>query len=296
VFQAVVEKELAQELFTDLVNQCRESGIINGEHIAIDSTAIGAYEKKQPKSRSQHTGNANWGAKYDTFGNKLTWFGYKVHLAVDTASELPVALDVTPANVYDGEMAMPLMKEIHERNWRFKFVMMDAGYDQAKNYAAAREYGAQAIIALNKRGEKEPPAGIASDGTPRCSMGYDMVYWGADGDRLKFRCPHAVGKVDCPLGIAACSDSNYGMVVKKSITEDVRRYSNPHRNTRGWRELYNERTSVERCNSRLKKSLTMDDMHLRGIRKVTAYAYLNAIVLLASAVAASVANSIAKSA
>lgn len=244
VFQAVVEKELAQELFTDLVNQCRESGIINGEHIAIDSTAIGAYEKKQPKSRSQHTGDANWGAKYDTFGNKLTWFGYKVHLAVDTASELPVVLDVTPANVYDGEMAVPLMKKIHEHGWRFKFVMMDAGYDQVKNYEAARSYGAQAIIAMNKRGEKEPPAGMASDGTPRCSMGYDMVYWGADSDRLKFRCPHAVGKIDCPLGIATCSDSNYGMVVKK-IAEDVRRYSNPHRNTRGWKELYNERTSVE---------------------------------------------------
>lgn len=296
VFQAVVEKELAQELFTDLVNQCRESGIIDGEHIAIDSTAIGAYEKKQPKSRSQHTGNANWGGKYDTFGNKLTWFGYKVHLAVDTASELPVALDVTPANVYDGEMAVPLMKEIVQHGWRFKFVMMDAGYDQVKNYEATRSYGAQAIVAMNKRGEKEPPAGMASEGTPRCSMGYDMVYWGADSDRLKFRCPHAVGKVDCPLGIAACSDSNYGMVVKKSIAEDARRYSNPHRNTRGWKQLYNERTSVERCNSRLKEHLTMNDMHLGGIRKVTAYAYINAIVLLASAVAANVARSMGKSA
>jgi transposase len=68
VFQAVVEKELAQILFTDLVNQCRESGIINGEHVAIDSTAIGAYEKKQPKSRSQHTGNANWGGNF-----RLPW-------------------------------------------------------------------------------------------------------------------------------------------------------------------------------------------------------------------------------
>jgi IS5 family transposase len=296
VFSAVVEKGLVKDLFTDLVSQCRESGIINTEHLAIDSTAIGAYEKKQPKSRSQHTGNANWGAKYDTFGNKLTWFGYKVHLAVDTASELPVALDVTPANVYDGEMAIPLMKDIYERNWRFKFVVMDAGYDQVKNYEAARGYGAQAIIALNKRGEKEPPAGIASDGTPRCSMGYDMVYWGADGERLKFRCPHAVGKVDCPLGIAACSDSNYGMVVKKSIGEDVRRYSNPHRNTRGWRELYNERTSVERCHSRLKEHLTMSDVHVRGIRKVTAYVYINAIVLLASALAASAASCAEKSA
>ncbi len=171
--------------------------------------------------------------------------------------------------------------------WKFKFVMMDAGYDQVKNYEAARSYGAQAIIALNRRGEKEPPAGMSSNGTPRCSMGYDMVYWGADGDQLKFRCPHVLGKVDCPLGAAACSGSNYGMVVKQNITDDVRRFSNPHRNTRGWTKLYNERTAVERCNSRLKENLTANDIHVSGIHKVTTHVYLNAIVLLASALAMS---------
>ncbi len=112
-----------------------------------------------------------------------------------------------------------------------------------------------------------------------------MVYWGADGDRLKFRCPHVLGKVDCPLGTTACSDSNYGMVLKRNITEDVRRYSNPHRNTRRWTELYNERTAVERCNSRLKVHLTANDAHVSGIEKVTTHVYLNTIVLLASALA-----------
>ncbi len=84
------------------------------------------------------------------------------------------------------------------------------------------------------------------------------------------------------------------MVVKKNIAEDVRRYSNPHRNTRGWKELYNERTTVERCNSRLKKNLTANDAHVRGIDKVTTHVYLNAIVLLASALAAKKAISVQK--
>ena len=73
------------------------------------------------------------------------------------------------------------------------------------------------------------------------------------------------------------------MVIKKTITEDVRRYANPHRDTRRWKELYNERTSVERCNSRLKEYLVTNDLHVRGIQKVTTVAYLNVIVLLASA-------------
>lgn len=45
-------------------------------------------------------------------------------------------------------------------------------------------------------------------------MGYEMTYWGADPSHLKFRYPHATGKVDCSLGMAACSSSNYGMVAK----------------------------------------------------------------------------------
>ena len=44
---------------------------------------------------------------------------------MDTASELPVPLEVTPANVYEGEMAIPLVKDVVENyNWKIKFVMM----------------------------------------------------------------------------------------------------------------------------------------------------------------------------
>lgn len=159
VFSAVVALGLAEKLFVDLVSQCKEANIISGQHLAVDSAAIKSYEKKQPKSKSQETGNANWGAKYDTFGNKLAWFGYKFHLAVDTVSELPVAL------------------------------------------------------------------------------------------------------------------------------EDIRRYCAPHRGTQYWKLLYNERTAVERCNSRLKTNLTANDVHVRGIQKVKTHVFINAIVLLVSALA-----------
>ena len=57
--------------------------------------------------------------------------------------------------MYDGEMAISLMKDVVENyNWKIKFVMMDAGYDQVKNYEATRSYGAQAIIAMNRRVKK----------------------------------------------------------------------------------------------------------------------------------------------
>jgi transposase, IS5 family len=282
VFAELTKKNLAKQLFEDLVNRCQQAGIIDGSHVAIDSAAIHAYEKKQPKRKSEQTGDANWGAKFDSFGNKITWFGYKLHLAVDTKSELPIALEVTPAHVNDGEMAPGLIKQVAVP-FKPHFFMLDAGYDQMKVYEAARNVLAQAIIPLNLRGEKEPPAGMTSNGTPCCSMGFAMTYWGADGDYLKFRCPQATGKVECPLGMAACSASNYGMVVKVDTKDDLRRFCSPHRDTKRWKALYNERTSVERSNSRMKTYLTADDMHVWGIKKVTTHQYLNAIVLLVSA-------------
>lgn len=268
VFAVLTRTGLAIKTFQDLVQMAQVEGVIDGKHQALDSAGIDAYEKKQPKKRSELTGNANWGAKFDSFGNRITWFGYKMHLSVDTFSELPMAIEVTPAHMNDGDIAPLLIEQAKNcTQGDIEYLVMDAGYDQLKNYESAKSIGAQAIIPLNLRNEKEPPEGIASNGTPRCSMGYEMTYWGANKDQLKFRCPHATGKVDCPLGMAACSSSNYGMVVKVNVNKDLRRYSNPHRDTKRWKGLYNERTSVERCNSRMKSYLTANSLHVWESKK-----------------------------
>lgn len=52
VFADLTKKDLAKQLFDDLVERCRQDGIIDGSHVAIDSAAIHAYEKKQPKKKS----------------------------------------------------------------------------------------------------------------------------------------------------------------------------------------------------------------------------------------------------
>uniref|UniRef100_UPI0038CD7B6F transposase n=1 Tax=Paenibacillus zanthoxyli TaxID=369399 RepID=UPI0038CD7B6F len=67
--------------------------------------------------------------------------------------------------------------------------------------------------------------------------------------------------------------------------DDLHRYCLPHRESRGWKELYNKRTSVECCNSRLKDDLTANRLQVWGIQKVTTHLYLIAIVLLVSALA-----------
>ena len=284
-FKSLVEKGIVEKLFYDLVKECQKEGIINGEHVAIDSCAILAYEKKTTHSKWDGI-NATWGIKSDTFGKKMRWFGYKIHLSTDTASDLPMAIIVTPANRNDGDVGPAMIeKTVAITEKQLKYAMLDAGYDQVKNYEAVHNQGAQAIIPLNLRGEKEPPTGFASNGTPKCSMGFEMTYWGVDKNALKFRCPHATGKVDCPMGTTWCSSSNYGMVKKVHVDEDLRRFCSPHRDTKRWKELYNERSSVERCNAQFKTHLTANRAHVSGIDKVTTHVYLNAIVLLVSALA-----------
>src|SRR5690606_39346172 len=81
VFQQITARGLAEKLFADFVEACREEGILDGKHVAIDSTAVDVYEKKKPKSNLSKT-NATWGSKFDSHGNKITWCGYKIHLAV----------------------------------------------------------------------------------------------------------------------------------------------------------------------------------------------------------------------
>ncbi len=63
-------------------------------------------------------------------------------------------------------------------------------------------------------------------------MGYSLPYWGKDGDYLKFRCPHATGKINCPYGMNWCTNSNYGYCHKVNYTEENRYYSYPHRSTK----------------------------------------------------------------
>ena len=55
---------------------------------------------------------AGWGVKTSagkradgsTYESVSKWFGYKLHLLIDTVHELPLAYSVTPANVSDNQV------------------------------------------------------------------------------------------------------------------------------------------------------------------------------------------------
>ena len=288
-YEQLSQSEVLSELFNEQVKTAESMGLLDTSSIAIDASKVDANEKSVPRKNINDDGqSANWGSKLDTNGNQITWFGYKLHIATDVKSELPVALSITPASIHDGIVAESILEECNSNlNSKPQYYLMDAGYDQKSIYELIRkDYKAQAIIPLNHRGAKEPPEGLDWDATPICSAGYRMAYWGGSNGVNKFRCPHVMGKCDCPFGSSWCSASNYGMVVKTRARQDSRLFTVPHRGTSNWKLLYNKRTGVERCFGRLKEHLGLETgLNVRGIKKVKTHAYLSVITMIASVVA-----------
>lgn len=272
--------------FEVLVKKANSIGIIDGTNIAIDSTKIDAYEKSKLKNDGK---SANWGAKRDTDGNKIRWFGYKLHILADCKSELPLSILLSPASYSDGDLAIPLIKKFLEKYSGVlspKYYIMDSGYDFQKNYDyITNEVKSQAIIAYNPRGQYAPPEGLNENFQPVCSMGYALTYWGKDRNYLKFRCPHATGKINCHYGTIWCSTSNYGYCHKINYKKNNRLFGYPHRSTEDWQNLYNQRTSIERCNSRLKELLNVNNLRSSSIRKAKIIALLNCMALISGTIA-----------
>jgi len=293
-FKKLSESDSLETLYSKLLDKAHQMDIINPETAAIDASKLTSYERAKPQSQvdKDNPNTPDWGSKYDSHHNKITWFGWKVHLAVDTSSELPLAISLTPANESDGNEALPLVQKVSQILNGIKcqqpdFWTMDSAYDRHTIYKQILfDYNAQAIIPINTRNSKQPPAGYYDyKGTPICSAGHKMVYWGHYNGDNKFRCPHVCDKVDCVHGSAWCSDSNYGHVTKTRPKHDPRYVSVPHRDSSTWDDIYDKRTSVERTFSRLKEQLGLKNVRVKGKKKVMTHILLSCIGLITAKIA-----------
>jgi len=145
--------KLFEEIFERLVAQCRELGIINGYDISIDSTDQTAYcnprkRRADPDARVGHSTTKKW------------VFGYKAHIAVDTDSELPIAVKTFPANMHDKKGFFPVFGMVL-KNFavRIRNVICDCAYHATEILNFLRSHGWNPVIAINGRGkyESEPP-------------------------------------------------------------------------------------------------------------------------------------------
>lgn len=237
---------LLEECFNNLVKGLPELLPGFGAKMAVDSTDIKAYSNGHRKNPSDP--DARWGGKRASHkepegeietaeegGSKKRkgkkrdmyyWFGYKLHLVVDTLYELPISFVSTPANESDTRQMETLLKKAgaDQVETRPQAIIADKGYDSHDNYQFIFGRCKSApIIPIRERKDMPLPDICNAQGTPVCSCGLDMVYWGRDGNYLKYRCPQAVGKGVCKSRFK-CTSSTYGYVLKLPIGDDPRRH------------------------------------------------------------------------
>ena len=149
--------EFLSNVMKELVKIAIRINLINCSLLAVDSTGINAFVSKV-KENYESDKDAKWGfLKKDKKGNKILFYGYKVHLFVDCKSELPLAFVVLPANVHDAKGFWYAFYQLKKTIplYLVKKILADSGYDSSKIKQLFRDININPVIACNGRGKRK---------------------------------------------------------------------------------------------------------------------------------------------
>jgi len=245
-----------------------------GQTVAVDATDMKAWANGLHHETDPDAGT---GAKTKSAGTWY-WYGYKVHLAVDAESELPIWFQVTAANVNDGKRLPAVLHESKSRYGWFQpmHVLADKGYDSRECFrVVGEEIGAIPVIDIQTR-----RAGRARD-SRECEA-YPVI----TPDGVRYRCerlpydPKCGRFGKCPL-LPIFVDSP----LNQAPAPYFEQYSPFPYGSREWKLLYNKRVSVERVFSRLKGYRKLDALRTRRTPKVWLHVAMSVIAMNAGALA-----------
>ena len=216
----------------------------------------------------------------------MEWFGYKLHLLVDTKHEVALAYRISSSKAGDNEV-LPELVDQGRANLppgRMKTLAYDKAADDAKVHEKLHACGIRPVIQNRAlwKGEKEQllpghdgNSNIVYDeaGTLYC---YDrvsrpmvrrpMAYIGHEAARgtLKYRCPAMHDGLPCAMSGICNAGKKYGLTIRVKQEIDLRRFPPIPRATKQFERLYKGRTSVERVNARFKIFWGADDGNVTG--------------------------------
>lgn len=300
---------LLERVFDGLVDRLAKEIKDLGAHAAVDSKALLARGARDP--------DAAKGVKTQTEPDgktkvTMSWFGYKLHLLCDAVHELPLAFEVTAANVADSPMLLPLAEKFQERHpepaARMEDLSADRAYDDGADKAALhQEHGVLPIIPARdmRKGRPQPldPSRhdtiyVSPTGEVLCKIDplaeseeqrfCAMQYQGHEQEReaLKFRCPAAAFGVECK-NQAACAgrtkDQRFGRVVRVPLGRDRRLFAPLYAHSQRFKDIYKGRTSIERIFFRLDHLYGFEHTLVRGLGKMRALASVGLSAMLATA-------------
>lgn len=243
-----------------------------GTDLAIDASDMPAYANGQRylskggKERERFSDpDASWGHRSAVSTRKGGGFyGYRLHAAVCSATDLPVAWSVETARDHETRFVAPLLDTAKRRGAMAATAALDKGYDIGRVHAECAERDCLPIIPLRqtpdvKRGDHEPPS---------CSHG-TWKFAGSDRKR-------GAGKWRCPTG--ECAPASTWIAAS-------RLHPLIPRESKRWKAAYRKRAAVEREFGRLKHSFGLKPLRVRGLDRVRLHADLTILTKLSCALA-----------
>ena len=332
-FEAVLGRPehlaLLREIFDVMVQRLGRAVPDLGVNTAGDSSALHARRSRRKSPRRSALPQPTGGRKEytDDEGNVTQvyeWFGYKIHLLVDTKHEVAVAYQTTSATTGDCTMLSALVDQglanlspadaasnaadQADGGGRIKTLT----YDKAADTQGVHEYldskNISAVIRTRRLWKDDPERMLPGDngrsnvvydeaGTVYCydkvsdpPVRHRMAFIGYERSRgtLKYRCPAKHERWRCPSASRCNAGKRYGLTKRLSCEIDLRRFSRVPRDTKKFERLYKGRTSVERVNARMKLFWGADDGNVTGAERF--HARIGAVMIVHAALATLLAS------
>lgn len=307
-------EDMIEAMFDSLVEALREELPDFGKTLAVDGKAIRTHARPAGKEHAKRSPDGRRDTDAD-FGRKtyrtkradgsvyeqvVKWFGYKLHLVVDATYELPVAYEVTKASSSELTQMKQLMSSVKGRHEELvkgcEILTADRGYDDGKWIRALWDDeeikpvigirdmwkdGEETKLVTGTRNVVYDCRGSVYCHCPKTGERRAMAYGGFEKDRgtLKYRCPALHYGGSC-AGMKRCM---VGRSVRIPMSEDRRVFTPMARSSYAWKTAYNQRSAVERVNSRLDVSFGFERHFLRGQRKMKMRMGLAMVVMLSMA-------------
>ena len=319
--------ELLEAMFDRMVHGLGQAVPQLGTHVAGDATGLSARPGRAEAPGATRLPQPSGGRKeYKDEAGKvvrvLEWFGYKLHLLVDTAAEVALVYRVTAPNVGDNEV-LPALVEKAVANLppapepggaaakprrgpafcRIKTLAYDLAADDEKVHEFLAGLGIKPVIQNRSLWRDELERALPGhDG--RSNIVYDeagtlycydktadppvrhrMAYIGHEPARgtIKYRCPAKHGAWRCPSDARCNAGKTYGKTVRIKCELDPRRFPPIPRATKQFERLYKGRTAVERVNGRIKVFWGGDDGNVTGADRF--HAHIGVVMLVHIALA-----------
>ncbi len=217
------------------------------------------------------------------------FFGFTLYMlsyhSEEFKTDLPLHIRLFDAKRHDSVSGLISLAEFRSicPLVRISNLCLDSAHDNYPTYQLCKNWNINPLIDMNSnRGRPSTIPGrlaIDTDGTPLCSAGYRMIYWGYSPARndCKWRCPVACGKENSCSCKDYCSPSSYGRCVYTKPDWDIRLYPPIPRGTDEYKKIYNNRTSSERVNNRILNDYHLHNMRIHGKKRYSFFAMIAGI-------------------